>query len=119
MLPIVLTLFGIFTFSSDKQIENADFPISVTQFFIITSVILRQSRNAWLPIVSTSLGIVNVPLRFSQNANAKSPISVRLSRRFTLERELQYSNAEFPMIFTLLDIVTPVTSSFFATARSL
>ena len=57
-IPIVLTLFPIFTFCRLVQSLKASFPIVVTLFGMVTEVSALQSSKALLSIVVTLLPMV-------------------------------------------------------------
>ena len=60
--------------SSDRQLENALFPISVTESGISTLVRAVQQENALSPMTVTDFGIA-IWASASQYLNASAPIS--------------------------------------------
>jgi hypothetical protein len=72
-------------------------------FFIVTDVKLGQDANAFLPIVSTFVGM-DMDARSEHPMNAKSPILIKLSEKVIDVKLEQFSNAPNPMVSPSIEI---------------
>ena len=95
------------TFDKLVHDTNADEPIVVTEFGIVTEVRLVQLWNALVPILVTELGIVT-EVRPVQLWNALVPIVVSPNDNVTEVIPVQRWNALVPILVTELGIITEV-----------
>merc|ERR1712086_495490 len=98
--PIEVTLFGMVTVVSLVHLENAYCPIEVTLFGMVTDSRLVHPLNAESPIEVTLFGMVT-NVRLVHPPNASVPIEVTLFGMVTDVRLLHPENAQLPIEVTL------------------
>ena len=115
--PMLVTLLGMVTEVREEQPPKAIIPILVTLLGMVTEVREEQPLKAPYPILVTLLGMVVflqpttrvfvavsiIALQFSRLSYVLLPLSTTIA-----ERAEQPSKALFPILVTLLGIVTEV-----------
>ena len=106
-VPIVLTLFPIFTFCRLVHSLKAYILIVVTLFGMVTEVIALQPLKTNCPIVVTLFGMV-IEVRDLQSLKALYSITLTLFGMVTEVSALQSSKAYILIVVTLFGMVTEV-----------